>query len=207
MRVILASRKSCIFAVKLFGRWLKSSRKLVKKTYQARAENGQFERSVWWKIRGKSWEGIHVVLLQKLLQKQESVKLQCIESSKKTSEPILTKCRKCMNFQSLMNVWDLTDVNTFWISWKTVRPVPNLVFTDEKKFDVEQCLNHQKDRVLGRDGSVEGRRVSRRHNPLSVMVWAAITATGRSPLVFVPSGVKLNSQGYISDILEAELLP
>ena len=85
--------------------------------------------------------------------------------------------------------------------------VPNLVLTDEKKFDVQQCLNHQNDRVWSRDGSVEGRRVSRRQNPLSVMVWAGITATGRSPLVFVPSGVKLNSQRYISDILEAELLP
>ena len=85
--------------------------------------------------------------------------------------------------------------------------VPNLVFTDEKKFEVQQCLNYQNDRVWSRDGSVEGRRVSRRQNPLSVMVWAAITATGRSPLVFVPSGVKLHSQRYISDILEAELLP
>ena len=85
--------------------------------------------------------------------------------------------------------------------------VPNLVFTDEKKFDVQQCLNHRNDRVWSRDGSVEGRRVSQLQNPLSVMVWAAIRATGRSSLVFVPSGVKLNSQRYISDILEAELLP
>ena len=54
---------------------------------------------------------------------------------------------------------------------------------------------------------MEGRRASRRQNPLSVMVWAANTAPGRSPLAFVPSGVKLNSQRYIWDILEAELLP
>ena len=54
---------------------------------------------------------------------------------------------------------------------------------------------------------MEGRRVSRRQNPTSVMVWAAVTTTGRSLLVFVPSGVKLNSQRYISDILEGELLP
>ena len=86
------------------------------------------------------------------------------------------------------------------------RMVPNLVFTDEKKFDVQQCLNHQNDRVWSRDGSVEGRRVSWRQNPLSVMVWVAITATGRS-LIFVSSGVKLNSPCYILDILEAELLP
>ena len=85
--------------------------------------------------------------------------------------------------------------------------LPNLMFSDEKKFDVEQCVNYQNDRVWGRNASVEGRRVSRRQNPTSVMVWAAVTATGRSPLVFVPLGVKLNSQRYISDILEGELLP
>ena len=54
---------------------------------------------------------------------------------------------------------------------------------------------------------MEDRRVSRRQNLTSVMVWAAVTATGRSLLVFVPSGVKLNSQRYISDILEGDLLP
>ena len=85
--------------------------------------------------------------------------------------------------------------------------VPNFLFTDEKKYDVQHCLNHQNNRIWSRDGSVEGRRVIRHQNLLSVMVWAAITATGKSPLVFVPSGVKLNSQRYISDTLEAELLP
>ena len=51
--------------------------------------------------------------------------------------------------------------------------VSNLVFTDEKKFDVQQFQNHQNYRVWSRDGSVEGRRVSRRQNPRYVMVWAA----------------------------------
>ena len=32
--------------------------------------------------------------------------------------------------------------------------VPNLVFTNEKKFDVQQCLNYQNDRVWSRGGSV-----------------------------------------------------
>ena len=40
------------------------------------------------------------------------------------------------------------------------RIVPNLAFTDEKKFNVQQCLNHQNDRVWSRDVSVEGRKVS-----------------------------------------------
>ena len=39
------------------------------------------------------------------------------------------------------------------------------------------------------------------------MVWADVTATERSPLVFVSLRVKLNSQRYISDILKDELLP
>ena len=39
------------------------------------------------------------------------------------------------------------------------------------------------------------------------MVWAAVTETGRSPLLFVTSGVKLNSQHFIADILEDCLLP
>ena len=40
----------------------------------------------------------------------------------------------------------------------------------------------------------------------SVMVWAAITATGRSPfLVVIASEVKNNSQHYISDMLSTQL--
>jgi hypothetical protein len=85
--------------------------------------------------------------------------------------------------------------------------LPNLVCSDEKNFDIEQSVNRQNDRVWSRDGSVATRTATRRQNPMPVMVWAAVTATGRSPLDFVPSGVKLNSQRYISDILEAVLLP
>ena len=36
----------------------------------------------------------------------------------------------------------------------------------------------------------------------SVMVWAAVTETGRSPLVFVDDGVKLNQENYCTSILE-----
>ena len=42
----------------------------------------------------------------------------------------------------------------------------------------------------------------RRQNSVSMMVWAAVPATGKSPLVFVPSQVKLDSQRYISNFLE-----
>ena len=39
------------------------------------------------------------------------------------------------------------------------------------------------------------------------MVWAAVTATRRFLLLFVQTGVKLNSEQYVSDILEGCLLP
>lgn len=85
--------------------------------------------------------------------------------------------------------------------------LPNLVFTDEKKFDIQQVVNQQNDRIWTFSSSTERRIVTRRQNPQSVMVWAAVTETGRSPLLFVPSGVKLNSQRYIADILQGCLLP
>ena len=39
--------------------------------------------------------------------------------------------------------------------------LPNLVFSDEKKFDVQHHVNPQNDRVWSRDGEVEPRRVTR----------------------------------------------
>ena len=65
---------------------------------------------------------------------------------------------------------------------------PNLVFTDEKKFDIQQVVNQLNDRVWGSSISVKGRIATRRQYPQSVMTWAAVTPSGRSPLVFVPSG-------------------
>ena len=70
--------------------------------------------------------------------------------------------------------------------------LPNLVFTDKKKFTIQQVVNYQNDRVWSASNSSEGRIVMRCQNAQSVMVLAAVTATGRSWLVFVPSGVKLN---------------
>ena len=82
-----------------------------------------------------------------------------------------------------------------------------LVFTDKKKFDIQQVVNQQNDRSWA-SSATEGRIIITRHqNPQSVMVWAAVTANRRSPLLFVPSGVKLNSQQYVADILEGCWLP
>ena len=84
--------------------------------------------------------------------------------------------------------------------------LPNLVFTD-KKLDIQQMANQKNDRVWTSSSFTEGSIVTRRQNLQSVMAGAAVTETERSPLLFVPSGVKLNSQRYIADILEGCLLP
>ena len=83
----------------------------------------------------------------------------------------------------------------------------NLVFTDEKKFDIQHVVSQQNKRVWASSLSTEERIVTRRQNQQSVMVWAAVTETGRSPLLFVPSGVKLKFQRYIAHMLEGCLLP
>ncbi|KAF2345751.1 hypothetical protein FHG87_023493 [Trinorchestia longiramus] len=70
-----------------------------------------------------------------------------------------------------------------------------------------ELTEHHNDRVWNSSSSVEGRIVTRRQNAQSVMVWAAVIATGRSLLVSVACEVKLNSERYIFLILELKLLP
>ena len=86
----------------------------------------------------------------------------------------------------------------------------DILFTDEKLFTVECSFNRQNDRVLGSnsEGICRAARVVKRtQKPASVMVWDGITATGRTPLVFIDQGVKINSDKYIQDILESALEP
>ena len=56
-------------------------------------------------------------------------------------------------------------------------------------------------------GEVGPQRVTRAQGSASVMVWAAVTESGRSPLIFVEQGVKLNQENYRNDILVNSLLP
>ena len=109
----------------------------------------------------------------------------------------------------MLHCHELTDCHVSMRAWKCRKilrdinesTLPNLVFTDE------QAVNQQNEKIWAFLSSTERRIVTRHQNPLSVMVWAAVTETGRSPLLFVLSGVKLNSQQYITDTLECCLLP
>ena len=80
----------------------------------------------------------------------------------------------------------------------------NFVFSDEKIFTVEAVVNRQNDRILAKHREAAnsvGGIVSRASKPANVMVFACITSDGKSPLVFVDSGVKINQHNYLNDVL------
>ena len=80
-----------------------------------------------------------------------------------------------------------------------------VLFSDEKLFTVEEVSNSQNDRILSQSLSTipdKFRYVKRVQKPLSVMVWAGVSAVGRTPLVFVPPGVKINALTYQDLILK-----
>uniref|UniRef100_A0A6P4F0R8 Uncharacterized protein LOC108045962 n=1 Tax=Drosophila rhopaloa TaxID=1041015 RepID=A0A6P4F0R8_DRORH len=78
--------------------------------------------------------------------------------------------------------------------------LPNIVFSDKNIFTIEQqFVNSQNDRVNLTDRSCE--------NPPQIMVWAAVTADGRSPIIFIEPGVKVNAQYYRESILKVALKP
>ena len=86
----------------------------------------------------------------------------------------------------------------------------DILFTDEKVFTVQRVHNRHNDRVLAKDIQqvpTESKTAFQRQHPASVMVWAGITASGKTPLVFVPPGVKVNKDFYIKHILEDVVTP
>lgn len=88
--------------------------------------------------------------------------------------------------------------------------LPNIVFSDEKIFTIQQFVNKQNDRVwlaCKSTDNLEQRVAYRKQGPASVMVWAAVTAEGRTPLVFIDQGVKVNQQVYRQRVLSRALMP
>ena len=72
---------------------------------------------------------------------------------------------------------------------------------------LEHHFNTQNDLIRLRNGVERFRVVTRKQCPASVMVWAAVTESGRNPLFFGDQRVKLNQQIYRDDILVGALLP
>ncbi|CAK9821600.1 Transposable element Tc3 transposase [Anthophora retusa] len=75
-----------------------------------------------------------------------------------------------------------------------------VLFTDEKIFTIESLHNRQNRRQLLKKGQQSD-------FPGSVMVWAGICATGKTPLVFIERNVKINATSYQQRILREVLQP
>lgn len=84
---------------------------------------------------------------------------------------------------------------------------PEILFSDEKIFTIEAFHNHQNDRIWAKNSPQSDKIVTHSQHPQSVMVWAGICASGKTPLVFVNPGVKINKNYYLQEILEGVLEP
>uniref|UniRef100_A0A914EJI1 Transposase n=1 Tax=Acrobeloides nanus TaxID=290746 RepID=A0A914EJI1_9BILA len=82
------------------------------------------------------------------------------------------------------------------------------LFTDEKLFDIQQVGLQPPERQIYSRGppNKEQRVVERVQKAESMMVWAEVCATGKTPLVFVEPGVKINRYIYM-DMLDESCFP
>ncbi|CAO4366563.1 unnamed protein product [Caenorhabditis nigoni] len=84
------------------------------------------------------------------------------------------------------------------------------VFTDEKLFNLEAEFNPQNHRVYAsgpQEANSNGRLIHRAAHPQQIMVFGGITSNGKTPLVFVEPGVKVNQDYYLNEILKKVMLP
>ena len=83
----------------------------------------------------------------------------------------------------------------------------SILFSDEKIFTIEQFHNHQNDRIWSSKAPLKEKIVGRSQKPKSIMVWAGVTYNGKTPLVFIDEGVKVNQELYLTQILQQKLVP
>ena len=77
--------------------------------------------------------------------------------------------------------------------------IPNFLFVDECYVTVQKCFNHQHERCYGKFFEVIPRRKKFKEipkTPLSAMIFGGVSREGRTPLVVLPSGFRLNQQTY-----------
>ena len=87
--------------------------------------------------------------------------------------------------------------------------LPNLVFSGEKPFQIEQFVNKRNDRVNLPKRSAENLHLqlaTRTQVPAMVTMWAAVTADGRFPFVFIDRGVKIIAEYYRENVLKTVLI-
>ncbi len=87
--------------------------------------------------------------------------------------------------------------------------LPPVPFIDEKIFMVDIAHNPENPRVLARDIQkvpIKKKLVFRTQKPASCIVWVVITTCGKkTPLIFIPEGVKVKKDNYLA-MLKSEVL-
>ncbi|XP_071744213.1 uncharacterized protein [Lepeophtheirus salmonis] len=84
---------------------------------------------------------------------------------------------------------------------------PTLCSVTRRFFIMEQAFNPQNDSILAKKDELGGHGANWVQKTQFVIVYAAMTETGKPHLVFVPARVNINTKAYISTILEEGLVP
>jgi transposase len=95
--------------------------------------------------------------------------------------------------------------------YPTDRYVQRIWFSDEKMFSVASPINHQNDRVYSEEKKKcnvpsENLLHERKHFSQKIMVSVAVSYNGKTPIIFIEPGTKVDKHYYIRH-LEKELLP
>ncbi|VDO78852.1 unnamed protein product [Heligmosomoides polygyrus] len=91
----------------------------------------------------------------------------------------------------------------------TVARARSIVFSGEKILTLNPTFNSQNERIIGdslADATAKGRLQESAKKPQSIVVWGEVASSGKTPLVFVEAGVKINAAVY-KNILEKDLKP
>jgi transposase len=81
----------------------------------------------------------------------------------------------------------------------------NILWSDEKNFCFEPALNKQNTRYIAKSRA-DVPKVPRNKFPKKLMVWAGISARGKTRLVFFTQGTRMNSDDYINEVLTQEVM-
>lgn len=78
-----------------------------------------------------------------------------------------------------------------------------ILFSDEKLFTIQESYNPQNDRIWSAEKpSAADRVVERQMKPKGVMVWMGVGYDAKAPLIFISTGVKINTDVYRKEVLE-----
>ena len=127
--------------------------------------------------------------IQNLLKRKG---LNCFKKRKRNRIPKTQQVKRkfcCMNFRKAYRSSDL----------------PNFLYVDECYFTVQKSFNHQNERCYGKDfESIPDFKKFRQlpKTPLSAMVFAGVSREGRTPLVVLRSGFRLNQYTYVDECID-----